>query len=289
MLDTAAPGPHTFTAIATSQDGLTNTQSITYSVVLQAPTNISPPAASTMRKDLELRCSPGMWTGDPTQYSYQWRRWGAPIPGATNALYKVRTPHAAASLTCAVSAANSVGRGGPAISNAVLVGGTGVHGCPAPTGQLEGSTLGLVRLGMTRAAARAAYRRSTRVSTPHTDLFCLVPAGVLVGYPSRQLLRLAPPGARPRLRGRVVWALTENPFYALNGINPKMSRGAVASQLAYATLVRAGGHDWYFLADGSATGVIEIVRGVVRRVGIVAAAFGSGPAAERVLVAGFPA
>jgi hypothetical protein len=122
---------------------------------------------------------------------------------------------------------------------------------------------------MTRAQARAAYRRASLRSASYQDLFCLTPSGLRVGYPSQALLRALTAGQRRQLAGRAIWATTANPRYAAGAIRPG-GRFAAAAQRAVATavVVRLGRVAWYFLPGRSATVVLQVRAGAVREVGI---------------------
>ncbi len=67
-----------------------------------------------------LTCSPGAWTHNPTSLSYAWQRNGAAIAGQAGDAYVVTSSDEGASLTCAVTIANSAGSVS-ATSNAVAI------------------------------------------------------------------------------------------------------------------------------------------------------------------------
>jgi 6-phosphogluconolactonase len=140
--------------------------------------------------------------------------------------------------------------------------------CPRATGRLHGATLGRVALGMTRAQARNRYRLSSRHSSRFEDIFCLTPTGVSVGYASNQLLTTLSSGARDKLRGRVVVAVSADAIYALRGIRPGATLRAAAKRLHTGAVVHVGASNWYFAREGSTTGIIEVNHGVVREIGI---------------------
>jgi hypothetical protein len=143
-------------------------------------------------------------------------------------------------------------------------------GCPLASGTLSGDALGLLRLGMTRAQARRAYPRSTDHHARNQDFFCLTPVGVRVGYPSGRLLRTVPRRRRKALRGRVVWASTANPYYALRGVSPGATLAAARAHLKLGRPFRIGAHDWYLVRAGASTGVLEVRNRIVEEVGIAA-------------------
>jgi hypothetical protein len=56
-----------------------------------------------------LTCTNGTWSGDPSAFSYQWRRDGAAISNATASQYRVKSGDSGHRLTCTVTAANPAG------------------------------------------------------------------------------------------------------------------------------------------------------------------------------------
>lgn len=66
---------------------------------------------------LVMTCSPGTWSYHPTSYSYQWKRGGVAISGATNASYTVVSGDVGSTISCAVTATNTAGTSG-AVSTA---------------------------------------------------------------------------------------------------------------------------------------------------------------------------
>ena len=165
----------------------------------------------------------------------------------------------------------------------VCVAATPGHACPPATGRLSGRTLGPVSLGMTGAEARRAFVRSSARGTRYEEFFCLSPIGVRVGYASPALLHDLPPRERGRYAGRVVWASTANPFYALRGVRPGMKL-ADARRLGLSQPYRIGLNTWYLTANGASTGVLKVRDGIVEEVGIAERGVTRGrPAASRFL------
>ncbi len=145
------------------------------------------------------------------------------------------------------------------------------HGrrCPRATGRLRGTTLGLVRLGMTRARARRAYRLSSDKRRRYQDYFCLAKNDVRVGYASApQLLRTASRRDRRRLRGRVVSISTANRLYSLHGVRPGTRLRRVRKRLHPSRAFHVGRNFWYFSANGASTGLIRVRRGIIQEIGI---------------------
>lgn len=157
--------------------------------------------------------------------------------------------------------------------------------CPAASGRLAATTLGLLKLGMTRAQARAAYSRSQLRAGAAEDLFCLTPAGVRAGYPSARLLRALSAAQRKQLEGRVIWATTANPHFTIGALGPGATLISARRALARGKLFAAGPVDWYLAPAGPATAVLEIRSGVVQEVGIAAAQLTRERRTELILMA----
>lgn len=93
--------------------GQTSLQGVT---VLRAPASAAPPPVTgTGAIGQQLTCDHGIWESKgvstftynaPSDFSYQWRKDGSDIAGATDATY---TPEAGGSYTCRVSASNAAG------------------------------------------------------------------------------------------------------------------------------------------------------------------------------------
>ncbi len=75
-----------------------------------APANTTPPVVSgTPAIGSALLCVPGLWTGKPATFSYQWLRGGVPIAGANATSYTVQSADAGNSISCQVTAKNGKG------------------------------------------------------------------------------------------------------------------------------------------------------------------------------------
>jgi serine protease len=140
--------------------------------------------------------------------------------------------------------------------------------CPAATGRLSGSTLGAVKLGMTRKQVRSAYTRSRLATKRYQDFFCLALGGVRVGYPPPALLTGLAQRKRRTLAGRAVWATTANPRYSAAGIRPGEALASARQARSRARVFTLGRITWYLLGGKQATVLVEVQGGVVREVGI---------------------
>lgn len=77
----------------------------------EAPVNtVAPAITGTTETGETLSCSDGSWTGTPTIiYTYQWKRNGSPIGGATNSSYVLVSGDVGTSVKCTVTATNDIG------------------------------------------------------------------------------------------------------------------------------------------------------------------------------------
>ncbi len=234
-----------------------------------------------------LSCSAGSWTASPAAFAYQWTRDGTPIVGATSSTYTVQAMDEGTTLACIVDAANAAGVGTPAISAGLNVPVPVVAGCPAATGALAGTKLGLITLGETRTRADRAYARSSNRGSRYEDFFCLTPIGIRAGYPSPKLLASLPARERRGLRGRVIWISTASAFYALAGVRPGARITAAAQALKLGRPFPVGLNTWYIAPAGPATAVLKVRGGIVEEVGIADRKLTQGRTAQRRFLTSF--
>jgi hypothetical protein len=140
--------------------------------------------------------------------------------------------------------------------------------CPVATGKLSGTTLGLVRLGMTRKLARYEYDHVSDRAKHFEDFFCLTPIGVRVGYASTALLHTLSRRERKQFKGRVVWASTSNAFYAVRGVRPGTTLAAAGKHLKLTGPFHIGLNYWYLATNGTSTAVLKVRHGTVEEIGI---------------------
>jgi hypothetical protein len=255
-----------------------------------APVNTGAPAITgTAAVGHTLTISTGSWSGTTTAFSYQWLRDGMPIPGATDSSYTVQTADQGHSLTCEVTASDgsSTGASTSSASPAVTVPIVNVQACPKPTGRLNGTSLGPVALGLTQARARRTLPRF-EVRSYHTDNFCLSGGwGIRVGYASEKLLGTTSRGELAKINGKIVLALTANPYYKLNSVRNGTRLSTAAHQLKLGKPVHWGLNDWYVIPGATSNRVLKVRHGVVREVGIANKQLTTGRAAQQRLLRNF--
>jgi hypothetical protein len=253
--------------------------------------NVDPPAtitapviSGTAVVGDALVCSPGSWSGDPTQYEYQWNRSNAPIAAATTAGYTVGAADAGHRLSCLVTAVNG---GGEILaqSASVAVSAASGQGCPSTGGKVTASKLGPLSLGETRAQARSVLPGFT--ADARADEFCVAGGpGLTAAYagpsPSASIAR----SDRSQPSDRITVVLTGNHGYDLEGVHPGARVGRAPARLRAGTVLRIGAVSWYVFHLGRARGLLEVRGGVVRAVGIATASVTAGRAADRRLLSG---
>jgi hypothetical protein len=233
-----------------------------------APTNTTAPSISgTATVGQPLSCSNGNWNNSPTGFGYQWNRIGTPIQGAAGSTYEVQIPDEGTTLTCTVTATNQSGST-QATSPGIQVPVPFKRGCPAATGTVSGTTIGLARLGMTQHQARHAYTHSSNRGFQFKDFFCLTPFGIRVGYASPKLLKTLPRHQRRRLAGRVVWISTDNARYAIKGIRAGATLTTARLALPHGDYFRVGKNYWYLAPAGTTTAVLKVRHNIVEEIGI---------------------
>jgi hypothetical protein len=160
-------------------------------------------------------------------------------------------------------------------------------GCPQATGRLSGTTLGLVKLGMTRAQVHHAYHHSSNHGTRYEDFFCLTPIGVRVGYASPALLKTLSKTERRRFEGRVVWASTSNDHYDIHGVRPGATLAAARKHLKLTGPFHIGLNEWYLAPYGSSTAVLKVRHGTVEEIGIAEKSLTKGHQHQRAFLKSF--
>lgn len=68
--------------------------------------SVLPAVTGAATQGQTLTCSSGTWTNSPT-YSYQWKRAGVPVAGATTATRVLAAGDVGSAMTCTVTATNA--------------------------------------------------------------------------------------------------------------------------------------------------------------------------------------
>jgi hypothetical protein len=234
-----------------------------------------------------LACTHGTWTNSPTGYAYQWSRDGTPIAGATGSSYKVQKGDEGLKITCTVTATNAKGPGRPATSIGVPVLVPKVKKCPAATGSVSGTAIGLAHLGMTRAQVLHAYTKSSTRGAKDKEFFCLTPYGLRVGLASPKLVRALSRSQQKALKDRVVWISTDNARYAVHGIRAGATLAAAQHALPHSYYFRLGANFWYLAPAGKATAVLKVRHNLVEEIGIADKPLTGSHKADRTLMSSF--
>jgi hypothetical protein len=262
-----------------------------FDATVGTPVNTSQPAISgTPQPGNVLTCSHGSWSNNPTRFSFSWNRDGKPIAGATAQHYTVQITDEAHTLTCVVTASNSLGSGPKVASASLLVALPGTLSCAKPSGRLSGTSLGPLKLGLTRARARKTLKRFG-VTYNNMDNFCLYAGwGIRAGYPSSKLLRSLSASQRKRVKDKIILMLTANPFYALSGTRPgtKLTK-KLSRHLRLGPALKIGANDWYLSPGKSGDGVLKVRGGIIQEVGIADRQLLGTRAAQKLLLNSFNA
>lgn len=146
----------TVTVTATNSQGSASATSaaVTGQAAASAPVNTVAPAISgSPVEGSTITSSTGTWTGNPTPtYTYQWRRGGSPIGGATSASYTVVSADVGQSITVTVTATNVAGSAS-ATSAAV----TGQAAAVAPTNSVAPAISGSPTVGSTLTSSTGTW------------------------------------------------------------------------------------------------------------------------------------
>ena len=121
---------------------------------------------------------------------------------------------------------------------------------------------------MTRAQSRGLYPDPSSHGKLYEEFFSLAGGEVRVGYASPRLLKTLPATERHALRGRVVLALTANPYYSVRGIRPGTSLRTAAKVLHPSAVFHVGLNDWYIAHDGSSTTVLKVRDATIQEIGV---------------------
>ena len=140
--------------------------------------------------------------------------------------------------------------------------------CTRAPGFVAGSSLGPVRLGMTRTQVRRLFPSFSTRHYRYMDFFCAAVNGIRVGYPSGALLRKLSRIDRRRVQGRAVLVLTANPSYALERVHPGDRLATVARRLKVGRRFQIGLNSWYLAPAGPSRAVFKVRHGRIEEIGL---------------------
>jgi hypothetical protein len=140
---------------------------------------------------------------------------------------------------------------------------------------------------MTRAQAISQYAQSSPRGKRYWEYLCVTPMGVRAGYASNALLKTLSITQQNILRGRVVLALTANPFYALEGVHPGEALNTAAKTLRTGAVMHVGLNEWYMAANGSTTAIIKVRHGTVQEIGTATKLVTQNRKAQRTFITSF--
>ncbi len=159
--------------------------------------------------------------------------------------------------------------------------------CPAATGSVSGTAIGLAHLGMTRAQILHAYTKSSTRGAQHKEFFCLTPYGLRVGLASAKLVGALSRSEQNALKDRVVWISTDNARYAVHGIRAGATLTAAQHALPHSYYFRLGANYWYLAPDGKTTAVLKVRHGLVEEIGIADKQLTVSHTADKTLMSSF--
>jgi hypothetical protein len=90
------------------------------------------------------------------------------------------------------------------------------------------------------------------------------------------------------VKGRIVLALTGNPYYALDGATPGTKlTAAITKKLRVGKVIAIGLNDWYIAPGKVSQGVLRVRGGIIQEVGIANKTLTNGRAAQKRFLTGF--
>ncbi len=108
-----------------------------------------------------------------------------------------------------------------------------------------------------------------------------------VGYPSQELVSALSDGQRQAVQGRVIWASTANPFYAIDGVRPGDTLRTAEQALPKGTVLSVGQNQYYLVAAGPATAMLQVKNGGIVEIGIIQPSLTKSAEEERIVLSSF--
>jgi hypothetical protein len=235
------------------------------------PLNTKKPSITgTVKATDTVACNSGSWTG-ANSFTYQWDLDGAVIPGATRETYKIPTADEGETLTCVVTAHNSVGTTS-ATSAGKKVPVKHVVSCAAATGSLNGLTVGKDHLGETMTAAKNAYKGHKFAYESKGFIVCFQPRGMRVEHPTAELLKAIPASQRSHWKNRVALMMTTSTHYSFHGVRPTTKWSTAKKDFHFVAHYLVNGDTYYVIKDGKSDVILKVRGRTVYGIGVSVAA-----------------
>ncbi|MBO0768269.1 MAG: hypothetical protein J2O48_06250 [Solirubrobacterales bacterium] len=145
--------------------------------------------------------------------------------------------------------------------------GKSTKGCPKPGHSIDGTRVGFLTLGISRAHSRRVLRKWNTHRRPNMDYYCVQRGLVRAAYGYKSLLAFLP-HKQYKLAGRALWIVTGNPHYSLSRVRPRMTLKQVRRLHRLSHPIKLGTNTWYVFPTRKATGVIKFHRGRVYEIGL---------------------
>jgi hypothetical protein len=139
--------------------GISSSAVVVTPPVSSAPTNsVLPLVSGNNAIGSTLSCSTGNWSNSPTSYGYVWKRGSTIIANANASTYTTTSGDIGQTITCAVTAGNTVGTNTAVSSNGVLI--TAIIATPIPANTTAPAITGTSTIGSTLSCSNGIWSNS---------------------------------------------------------------------------------------------------------------------------------